>query len=56
MALSFAQPQQLDIDLYQRLVVAEEAIYTNASEPMVNWDADDLKLPSLLRVCCRSYY
>jgi len=30
----------VDIDLYQRLVVAEEAIY-NASEPMVNWDADD---------------
>jgi putative ATPase len=40
-------PQQLDIDLYQRLVVAEEAIYTNTSEPMVNWDADDLRMAFL---------
>ncbi len=29
-------------DLIQRIVAAEEAIYTNATDPMVNWDVDDL--------------
>jgi putative ATPase len=29
--------------LYQRLIKAEEAIYQNPSDPMVNWDADDLR-------------
>jgi len=33
----------LEADLYQRLVAAEEAIYSNASDPMVNWDAEDLR-------------
>jgi putative ATPase len=30
-------------DLRQRLTVAEEAIYTDLDDPMVNWDAADLK-------------
>ncbi len=30
-------------DLYQRLVVAEEDIYTHQSDPMLNWDVDDLR-------------
>jgi putative ATPase len=34
---------KLDADLYQRLVAAEEAIYSNASDPLVNWDAEDLR-------------
>ncbi|MEH1771246.1 MAG: hypothetical protein V7L27_20525 [Nostoc sp.] len=29
--------------MYERLVLAEEAIYTDASDPMLNWDADDLR-------------
>ena len=33
----------LDEDLRQRLTVAEEAIYTDLDDPMVNWDAADLK-------------
>jgi putative ATPase len=33
----------LDGDLRQRLIAAEEAIYVNSDDPMVNWDADDLK-------------
>ncbi|MBD2452392.1 AAA family ATPase [Nostoc sp. FACHB-152] len=32
----------LDEKLYERLVDAEEAMYTNQSDPMLNWDADDL--------------
>ena len=35
--------QSLDNQLYERLVLAEEAIYTDASDPMLNWDADDLR-------------
>ncbi|MBD2731794.1 AAA family ATPase [Nostoc sp. FACHB-892] len=35
--------QNLDAQLYERLVLAEEAIYTDASDPMFNWDADDLR-------------
>ncbi|MBE9104411.1 AAA family ATPase [Nostoc cf. edaphicum LEGE 07299] len=34
--------QNLDAQLYERLVLAEEAIYTDTSDPMLNWDADDL--------------
>jgi putative ATPase len=33
----------LDADLYQRLAVAEEAIYARESDPLVNWDAGDLR-------------
>jgi putative ATPase len=33
----------LDESLRQRLVAAEEAIYTDLDDPMVNWDAADLK-------------
>ncbi|ODG99907.1 AAA family ATPase [Nostoc sp. KVJ20] len=35
--------QNLDAQLYKRLVLAEEAIYTDVSDPMLNWDADDLR-------------
>jgi len=34
----------LDADLYQRLVAAEEAIYTDKLDPMVNWDVDELRV------------
>lgn len=37
-------PTKLDADLYERLVAAEEAIYTSESDPMVNWDADELRV------------
>jgi putative ATPase len=37
-------PTKLNADLYERLVAAEEAIYASDSDPMVNWDADDLRL------------
>jgi putative ATPase len=33
----------LDDDLYDRLIQAEEAIYTQNSDPKVNWDVDDLR-------------
>jgi putative ATPase len=33
----------LNPDLRQRLAAAEEAIYNNAADPMVNWDASDLE-------------
>ena len=33
---------RLDPDLAQRLVAAEEAIYTAADNPQVNWDVEDL--------------
>ncbi len=33
----------LDDDLAQRWVIAEEAIYADSDDPMVNWDADDLQ-------------
>jgi putative ATPase len=32
----------LDQNLYNRWVMAEEAIYTNRDNPQVNWDANDL--------------
>ncbi|MBD2103765.1 AAA family ATPase [Leptolyngbya sp. FACHB-261] len=35
-------PVWLDPELYERWLVAEEAIYTDTSDPMVNWDAEDL--------------
>ena len=33
----------LDEDLQARLAAAEEAIYANPEDPMVNWDTDDLE-------------
>jgi putative ATPase len=35
---------KLDADLYQRLVAAEEAIYTDKLDPMVSWDTDALRV------------
>jgi len=35
---------KLDVNLYKRLIVAEEAIYTLGSDPMLNWDAEDLRM------------
>jgi putative ATPase len=35
---------KLDAELYQRLVAAEEAIYTDKLDPMVNWDTDELRV------------
>lgn len=35
---------KLDADLRDCLVAAEEAIYNNESDPMVNWNAEDLRL------------
>jgi len=32
-----------DSELYQRLITAEEAIYANSADPMVNWDSSDLQ-------------
>lgn len=43
-------PKKLDGDLYERLVAAEEAIYASSSDPMVNWDADDLRWQLMQRV------
>ncbi|MBD2496703.1 AAA family ATPase [Nostoc sp. FACHB-280] len=37
------QPRLVDASLYKRLVDAEEAMYANQSDPMLNWDADDLR-------------
>ncbi|MEL6319779.1 MAG: AAA family ATPase [Cyanobacteria bacterium J06626_14] len=36
------QPNQLPKDLYQRVQQAEESIYSDNSDPMVNWDADEM--------------
>jgi len=33
----------LGTELSQALRVAEEAIYANASDPMINWDVEDLR-------------
>jgi putative ATPase len=33
----------LDDDLARRWVIAEEVIYADSDDPMVNWDADDLQ-------------
>jgi putative ATPase len=38
------EKSKLDADLYQRLVAAEEAIYSDKLDPMVNWDVDDLRV------------
>lgn len=35
--------QKLGAKLYGRLVAAEEAIYTNSSDSMLNWNAEDLR-------------
>lgn len=35
---------KLDAKLYERLAVAEEEIYANPADPMVNWDVEDLRL------------
>jgi len=37
------QPHSLDDKFYERLIAAEEAMYANQSDPMLNWDADDLR-------------
>lgn len=36
-------PAKFAPELYQRLVIAEEAIYVRTSDPMVNWDTNDLQ-------------
>ncbi len=36
-------PDWMNASLYDRLVAAEEAIYTRAADPMVNWDVGDLQ-------------
>lgn len=36
------ESKQMDADLYERLVMAEEAIYADSSDAMVNWDVEDL--------------
>ena len=35
--------KKLDAQLYNRLVAAEESIYTNGDDPMVNWEVEDLQ-------------
>ncbi|HEY9862486.1 MAG TPA: AAA family ATPase [Candidatus Obscuribacterales bacterium] len=35
---------KVEPDLYQRLIMAEEAIYTESSDPRMNWDSTDLPL------------
>jgi putative ATPase len=35
---------RLDAELSERLAMAEEEIYTNPTDPMVNWDVKDLRL------------
>ena len=37
------EPDWLDADLYDRLVEAEEAIYSNPDDAMVNWDVEELR-------------
>ncbi|WP_193200305.1 AAA family ATPase [Nostoc sp. MG11] len=37
------ESQRLDTKLYERLIIAEESIYANQSDQMLNWDADDLR-------------
>lgn len=39
----FLESKKLDKDLFDRIVIAEEAIYTESSDPMVNWDVEDLR-------------
>ncbi|HAA31787.1 MAG TPA: AAA family ATPase, partial [Cyanobacteria bacterium UBA8553] len=38
------EKSKLDVDLYQRLVAAEEAIYSDKLDPMVNWDTAELRV------------
>jgi putative ATPase len=38
------EKSKLDTELYERLVAAEEAIYTGKLDPMVNWDTDELRV------------
>lgn len=38
------EEQKLDAKLCDRLVTAEEAMYTDSSDPMLNWDAEDLRM------------
>lgn len=38
------EKSKLNADLYQRLVAAEEAIYTDKLDPMVNWDTNELRV------------
>ncbi|PSB44779.1 hypothetical protein [Chroococcidiopsis thermalis] len=35
---------RLDAQLSERLAAAEEEIYANPTDPMVNWDVEDLRL------------
>ncbi len=37
-------PTKLNPGLYERLIAAEEAIYASGSDPMVNWDAQELRV------------
>ncbi|MBV9389716.1 MAG: AAA family ATPase [Chroococcidiopsidaceae cyanobacterium CP_BM_ER_R8_30] len=34
---------RLNAELYERLAAAEEEIYANSTDPMVNWDVEDLR-------------
>jgi putative ATPase len=36
--------KKVDTKLYERLISAEEEIYTDESDPMVNWDIEDLRM------------
>jgi putative ATPase len=36
-------PNKLNADLYEQLIIAEETIYTHQSDLMVNWDVEDLQ-------------
>jgi putative ATPase len=38
------EKSKLNAELYQRLVAAEEAIYSDKLDPMVNWDTDELRV------------
>jgi putative ATPase len=38
----YLNAEQLGIRLYNKLIKAEEAIYKNTTDPMVNWDIEDL--------------
>jgi putative ATPase len=37
------EPERFSKKLLNRLIKAEESIYTNPSDPMVNWDVDELR-------------
>lgn len=37
------ESKKLDFNLYEKLVTAEEAIYAEQTDPMLNWDAEDLR-------------